>query len=155
MTTTSTNKPTPVVVELYEGPALGAAGTELTTQRLDDETYAWLEAHGWGQDGREDLWVMLSAPDTWLPNNPSAIYRTGLMLAGELDPDEEEEAFITEQVSQNYQSSNGQMGSRTFWIAYTADVLGYGHVEDRIDRALGDGETKQVALDAAARRSGR
>jgi hypothetical protein len=43
----------------------------------------------------------------------------------------------TEKVTGNYQPAPGQMGTRTFWIAYPPHVADYGHVDDRIARAAG------------------
>jgi hypothetical protein len=61
------------------------------------------------------------------------------------------EDFEAEQVSENYQPRPGQMDTRTYWIAYPPHVAGYGHMEDRVARALGVGDTKAAALDAAVR----
>jgi hypothetical protein len=55
----------------------------------------------------------------------------------------------TEQVTENYRPAPGQMATRTFWIAYRPHVAGYGHMSDRITRALGAGETPAAALAAA------
>jgi hypothetical protein len=62
-----------------------------------------------------------------------------------------DQIFETEQVSENYQPRPGQMGTRTFWIAYPPWVASYGHMEDRISRALGTGDSKEEALAAAVR----
>lgn len=61
------------------------------------------------------------------------------------------EDFVAEQVSENYQPRPGQMDTRTYWIAYRPHVVTYGHVEDRISRALGAGDTEAEALAAAVR----
>ena len=54
-----------------------------------------------------------------------------------------------EKVTENYQTRNGQMATRTFWIAYPDYVATYGHMGDRITRAWGRGPTRIVALAAA------
>ncbi len=56
----------------------------------------------------------------------------------------------TEKVTQNYRTADGNMGTRTFWIAYPDHVAGYGHMSDRISRATGQGRTRRDALTAAA-----
>lgn len=56
----------------------------------------------------------------------------------------------TEKVTENYQPRPGQMGTRTFWIAYPAHVAAYGHMSDRIARAAGTGKTRKAALEDAA-----
>lgn len=57
--------------------------------------------------------------------------------------------MLTEKVTENYQPRPGQMDTRTFWIAYPAHVLTYGHMSDRIARAAGRGKTRKAALAAA------
>ena len=60
--------------------------------------------------------------------------------------------FDTEEVTENYQPAPGQMGSRTFWIAYLPHVASFGHTGDRIAHAAGRGETRDAALAAAMER---
>jgi hypothetical protein len=66
---------------------------------------------------------------------------------------EQQMSLVTEKVSENYQPRPGEMGTRSFWIAYPAHVSAYGHASDRIARATGRGETKKAALADAERQS--
>lgn len=54
--------------------------------------------------------------------------------------------MYTEYVSENYEPRPGEMDTRHYWIAYPDHVLAYGHVEDRISRAAGWGDTEEAAL---------
>ena len=57
--------------------------------------------------------------------------------------------IIAEKVTQNCQPRPGQMGTRTFWVAYPEHVAAYGHAADRIARAAGEGSTRKAAITAA------
>lgn len=60
--------------------------------------------------------------------------------------------LTTEHVSENYGTPGGNMGTRSFWIAYPDHVAAYGHASDRISRAWGSGPTRKAALEAASKR---
>ena len=64
---------------------------------------------------------------------------------------DEPDTLMTEYVSENYQPRPGQMDTRYFWVAYPDHVAAYGHMDDRISRASGRGDTERAALDDARR----
>lgn len=58
-------------------------------------------------------------------------------------------SLVTEKVTENYRPRPGQIGTRTFWVAYPGHVAAYGHMSDRISRSAGSGRTRRAALAAA------